>query len=714
MLCLEDSVLRVPTHAIEALFALANGLHHDGTSSVAMSAFPSARTPSRAPSVAGSAAPPLAAHLPAIVESSRARPPPLSRASSKSSLALAPAKSSLTVAAKDHGRTPSKSSLVPARDAARTPLRTLSKSARVQAPDEECAPAATPSKAARDAERRPPATLTPSKSGRMPSASPTPSRSGRAQARDAEGTPADASTSRGSSRPKADGTYSFKLGATKGGSDRRSNRFGEEVSKRLGKLGQGKRSVAGSQPSLSRQSTTPIESPPPQVPEDVLAARFDEAGIEGAADAAKAVLLLLGVEELDVAQMERVYRHHKLRQFNIASRVVLQVVLVRHGDSDQSGQAVEAGAPERELVAEGWRQVTRTAWAVRLQQDWHPTLALTSTSRCCTQTAERVLSVLAEEEEEQPTLSALMLSSPPSRRRPTLLSRRPPISGCTTPGSCRASRLPSPRRPVARSAVESTMLDYPTVDAAGSLDLVARFRRVSGALLAAATEAAGPELASPWSIGPDGSVREPLTKPPKALLVLGGFLLETVIACLTAQTKRSYNDPMPKRIYGGDAVFLKSSYLCQIVGEEPNYRLRSMSELWEEALMRGDWKIVEHLHGDGRNDPATGGSSASRAGALARQELAPLSMEGWYNEDTGKRWRGYVGEPLVWGPSEWDFLFHRSGSVLQTVPLNVMRSLAPCVKDYEIPEEPLDLDTVRPFAAACDLDDEELMLEAPT
>lgn len=317
----------------------------------------------------------------------------------------------------------------------------------------------------------------------------------------------------------------------------------------------------------------------------------------------------------------------------------MRLALVQHGDSDQSIGTLSCDSPTRGLTADGWVQVTRTAWSLRAHPEYAPSVVLTGTGQRCADTAKRLRSVADDAENDSTD------------------------KGKPYPEARISELLDEPRRLPLRAA------------------------EAIGAQVEAVTAAAGPQKKS-TAPPPPGPV----------LLVAGGTAIEGLLACLTVQGSRHH--AVAARLGGGDAVLLESPPMCLIgTSEDGDERVRPAAELWEEALHRDSWKIEHHFRGDGRRlatnlgDPdRPSEEKMSLEEQLALNELRPQED----GLDLGATWRRFAGEPLVLSNFEFSQICKRAGSPYYFIDRQVTNSMGLCVHDYAIPareDDPLFTET---------------------
>lgn len=191
--------------------------------------------------------------------------------------------------------------------------------------------------------------------------------------------------------------------------------------------------------------------------------------------------------------------------------------------------------------------------------------------------------------------------------------------------------------------------------------------------------------------------RDPSLKPKEATpvtIVAGGTMTETLLACLTAG--RPKQEMITARLKGGDAVLLTSAALCSISGEDHDEQFRPNSSLWEDALRRDDWRIVRHLRGDGKGQPAELGGITEVTPEEADPETIARKRNAakWNKTPLTKQWNRYAGNALILTDSEYLDIRRRAGFDMESgvgIDPQLAKALRPLVKDYVIPDEPPDL-----------------------
>lgn len=358
---------------------------------------------------------------------------------------------------------------------------------------------------------------------------------------------------------------------------------------------------------------------------------------------AQAVLWLLGAEALSAAHFHRIAAHHRIRRRNLHARVRLRLVLVQHGDSyrappppsSPAGRNGHVGAA-RELLPEGWAQVTRTAWELRSFPAYVPDLVLTSSVKCCQQTAER-LRALAD------------------HAGCVLATVAPDLMASLKDGQEHGKPYPE--------AVACPQLDFPE---AGAPSLAMLVYSLAESVVAA--------LQRNSDDGDDDG--GDLAPPPVVLLVAGGAALEALLGCLNAGLPPALRPTAMAagRLLGGDAVLLESPTLFRIVGDsEEEERLKPLGELWGEGLRRKGWMVRQHVTGDGRRP-----WGAVRQG-MPQRATEPESEEPERSRSCTLReeWKRYCGEPLILSHADFSRLCVRAGTVRPLSPsvTNAVRSL---------------------------------------
>lgn len=541
-----------------------------------------------------------------------------------------------------------------------------------------------------------------------------------------------------------------KAGSKNGSSAGRKPEAGSKTGSKAGSQ-TGTGDEAGSQAGVSQAGSQAEEPEEPRivVTEAVLAERMADAGVEKAEVAARFICWLVcreeassgeggmrRIEEFDSRHLERIFRHHRLRRRNNAARVVLRITLMCHGDADQSTKET-VGDSQRPLTPEGWAQVTRTGWALRLHTDFTPALVLTSSEKSCTQTADRVRSVLGDDIDEEcepeptpPPDDRSVSKRTLSKRSVTKQQRRRPPEA----RNCDALTFPGHWKALGPES-------YKVVDA-----VVGTVRE------------SDPRLGRQPVAG-EIDVTKCLTPP--VMLVGSNFLLETTLACLTCHSQSV--DAMRGRfggggrMYGGDAVVVRSPPLCMFTGDEGNEYYKLPSDLWEEAMKRCNWEVVQHIRGSGKpserpsvmtknglisaeeydmnlnadklneffldifgereeeeeeeeldegergedgrllsketDDDAA--SQTSRTSKTSKQSSRTKSkkpkppkkekyIEPGYVSDYGQQWRKYAGEPLIFSHAEMSRFVLRAGNPYRPPATHTLQALRPFVKNMRL------------------------------
>ncbi|CAE8589451.1 unnamed protein product [Polarella glacialis] len=366
--------------------------------------------------------------------------------------------------------------------------------------------------------------------------------------------------------------------------------------------------------------------------------------------AAEMIFKLLGAGTLlKQSHLNRICTHHRLRRQNIASTTVLRLVLVQHGDSQNTASALKGG---RELIPSGWSQVTRTAWSLRLCHEWRPRgWVLHAGLPCCKQTAERLCSVCADADED---------------------------------ASCLPGGVPHTSQAGRSQLRVCERLDYPySQDSMLGFDVLEFVKEVVRVMRQ------GEQL------DPEGIFSH--SAPEALTLVATGTLLESLIAFLACGLPRNMLDTV--RLGGGDAVLLQSPRIFRLVGPEGKERIRSDSELWEESLKRNRWQVERHIRGDGLGIRPGGATLTLKATVKARtlrlEGLAVLkSMAGHADDDddagdgddrpagiearfipsqTRNEFRKYCGNPLIYSHGEFTKICRRAGT---DIPLEKSDTIA--------------------------------------
>lgn len=382
--------------------------------------------------------------------------------------------------------------------------------------------------------------------------------------------------------------------------------------------------------------------------------------------------------ELTAHHLDRVCGHHRKRRRNMNSKVHLFLALVQHGDAEQSystrpptaGCMPKDGA--RPMTPEGWNQVTRTAWALRLCPTWMPPgTILASESQCCVETAERIRLVGEEAEPAamEPTDGSMLTRSVSSGCLGAAMRQ-----GVPQLGSDQLTAKGSGSQPGAlqRSCSTNTggVKRFPPANLSDALD----FPRPS-ALLGPVNYHVGEAVSSTLKASENPN-RNPKRKPEEAtptLLVAGGAMLETLLACLTSGRPRE--EVVTSRLRGGDAVLLRSHALTQLVGEDANERWRLNSNLWLEGMRRNDWTVLQHIRGDGHKLPVELGGIPTPRPDIPAEFKTRLTAQ----------WNRYAGTALVFSDREYLDFRMRAGFDQSTglgLQPEISKTLRPLVKDY--------------------------------
>lgn len=375
---------------------------------------------------------------------------------------------------------------------------------------------------------------------------------------------------------------------------------------------------------------------PEDVSQETLAYYFE--ALEAADDpddAAFTMLWFFDADVLDTAILQCICNNHKIRKQNERARCKLYLMLVQHGASTRATAPLPDA--ERGLLPEGWVQVTRTAWATRQFPEWWPGMVLTSSVRCCMDTAER-FKLIADEADVQDTLqeerdsavraqgAAFMMGSTRSsgsktsvmtgkaswRRASNMSKMMGSLSGRKMSNTS-SSKLGDDGGPKEHpEAIVCEMLDghHPIHHVAESLrdefDLM------------------------DWP--PKGDAPVPAT-----MLVGGGAAMENILACITVGTERG--ESCQQRLGGGDALLLQSPTMLRIVTRDKQEIVRPTGELWNLALQRGGWKLIHHFHGDGSVDS---GSAGKR---VALGDIATAALKEHADALGEIQWAEQLGRP---------------------------------------------------------------------
>lgn len=476
----------------------------------------------------------------------------------------------------------------------------------------------------------------------------------------------------------------------------------------------------------ARLTQIPDDEGPSRLTAQVLSERLGQWGVEEPERIAKLIFWLLDVQgtsaglrsdrespayrrpELTAYDLDRVCRHHRKRRRNMNSKVHLFLALVQHGDAEQSystrsptsGCMPKDGA--RPMTPEGWNQVTRTAWALRLCPTWMPPgTILTAESQCSMDTAERIR-LVGEEIEADLTLepeialprsvsagclgSAMRQNAPQPRYDQALTKGLGSQPGAPSRNSSKnlgslGSQPGAPSRSSSKNLGSSQF--FPPANICEALD----FPRPS-ALLGPANYYVGETLSSILKKS-ENPHRNPQNKPKEAtptLIVAGGAMLETLLACLTSGRPRE--EVLTTRLRGGDAVLLRSHALTQLVGEDANERWRLNSNLWLEGMRRNDWTVLQHIRGDGRKLPVELGGIPTPRKEIPAEFKTRLTAQ----------WNRYAGTALVFSDREYLDFRMRAGFEESTglgLQPEISRKLRPLVKDYVYTDPPGWLDVSR-------------------
>lgn len=431
------------------------------------------------------------------------------------------------------------------------------------------------------------------------------------------------------------------------------SRYSEEGS---GVSGSGSRpSSSGSQNGFS-ESTDDSEPLGPRLNVELLAFRLDEWGVEEAGKMARLIFWIMDCgDELTPENLECICRHHRIRRRNQVSRIVLHLILVHPGDSKIT--ATTEGDATQLLLPEGWEQVTRTGWGLRaMGPEWTPGLVLRGSARCYAETAERLQLVADDGGGDDGTFSPASTFSHHAR------SSRASFRGSIRRGSSMASsRFPGRSFPAAR---ECDALDFPRRNRPTKLECPAAYD------LAEELGKAVYEIDPP----PTDPTDQP-NEPTPTLLIGGASVLELLLACLVGTRPR--DELVHARLTGGDAIFLKSPFMCQLSGHGDRETWRSGSELWEEAMKRDDWQVIRHIRGDGRGLPShLGGLPPPPIPLVTRR---PDST--WLTTEMKSTWDRYAGAPLILGDKEYALLRERAGMEILPLHEHVQRPLKALTKN---------------------------------
>mmetsp|Transcript_67649 Transcript_67649/g.198005 ORF Transcript_67649/g.198005 Transcript_67649/m.198005 type:complete len:590 (-) Transcript_67649:87-1856(-) len=443
---------------------------------------------------------------------------------------------------------------------------------------------------------------------------------------------------------------------------------------------------ASSSKSSGRRSS---RSPPSRgneigVPEDKVA-RHLEAALPDSRYTASMILWLLSAKSLSTRHLRCIFWHHELRRKNANQQVRVRLVLMQHGDSSRlplspTGDSSVGGGqyPKRTLLPEGWMQVTRTSWSLRLHPEFQPHLICSSSVPCCIETAERVLKVIEDEDDDTEIGSG---------------------NNALDPAAADSSEQ------VGASQID---LKRPSMHVCGALDLQPISSSIGPAIhrIAEAVGVAVQELPVP-------AIKDGLLPPPFVLmLVAGGTVLEAVLACLCSEGKRE----LCTRLGGGDIVMLESQPMMRVVskakqeteGEDEEQKkrepqesteakeqtkesaeakgqtkeqteqteqnedveeeiVRPIHEVWHDAVLRNQWKVSHHVRGQ---DWSTNFQTTDDLKNDVREPKL------------GATWRSYAGEPLILSHGEFTQLCRRAGSTLMPLPAEMSTTLRPLVRDH--------------------------------
>lgn len=263
--------------------------------------------------------------------------------------------------------------------------------------------------------------------------------------------------------------------------------------------------------------------------------------LEEASKAARSILWALGAPEgAQERHLARLQYHHRLRQHHEQCRVDLRLLLVHPGESHWCApplerHVLEAGEADgvfsQALLPEGFGQVTRTAWSLRLQPAcWCPSVVLAGSARCCAQTAERLRAVAANEDDEQ---------------------ARPEAQACEALDS-------GPFEPVGGGG---------------------RLYRVAEELGRAVAKLGMADTAPP----------------PAVAVVATGATLEMLLACATAGGRREDAVCRRLGCGDAVLLQLHISRADNSSGHGGWFRSRSQAAVWEDALQQAPWAVQHHL-----------------------------------------------------------------------------------------------------------------------
>jgi len=170
------------------------------------------------------------------------------------------------------------------------------------------------------------------------------------------------------------------------------------------------------------------------------------------------------------------------------------------------------------------------------------------------------------------------------------------------------------------------------------------------------------------------------------------------------------------RLGGGDAVLLRSPPLPRILLEGEDERIRPASELWEEALRRNKWTAAHHLRGDGLGarlgtmvapraersaqeaakpgadhgeggdpDPEDAGEDGDRDAEATASDSGGKWPAGISSSATGREWRKYAGDPLIFSQQEFNVLVNRSGSTTRPTGKDTTARVRPLIYGFNPP-----------------------------
>jgi len=225
---------------------------------------------------------------------------------------------------------------------------------------------------------------------------------------------------------------------------------------------------------------------------------------------------------------------------------------------------------------------------------------------------------------------------------------------------------------------------------------------------------------------PLADLEEPPQAPPSVMLIGCAFMMETIMAVLTANSRKMDEEigrlGGGSRLCSGDAVVMESHNTVQVSGEEFDEKYRLSSELWSDVLARPNWRVIQHIRGSGKpsenpdwylspeEKKKKGLTSAVLDSQAMSQQMIddsdPFLDDGEDGEDGGRRKKAkphvrgvignafaqYCGEPLIFSHTEFTRLVLRAGRAENPVDPKMMRALRPLVKDYVLPEDRSDYD----------------------